>query len=73
MITKKQLESNANRFQLLGMSIITLSVFQALIPQLDYIPLEYSVGGIGIGSLIGWVIPFWLRKAGSNKKFVKYF
>lgn len=56
--------------RLVGMSIITFGIITAIFPDIKIIPLEFSLGGIGIGGLLAWVVPFWLdpqtRKVLSN-------
>ena len=61
------LEKTANISQLLGILLITLSVLGGFFPHLRLYDTEYLVGGVGMGVIFAWVIPFWIRKLQEGK------
>jgi len=56
------LEKIGNISQLFGIMLITISVLGGIFPNLRLIEADYLIGGVGVGAIFAFVIPFWINK-----------
>ncbi len=71
-VSERSLKKLADWSKLVGISIITLSVIVSLIDGLDLLIFNSSVGGITVGAILAFLVPFWLGRISKNKTFRKY-
>ena len=72
MYTDKQLKQISNWSKFIGFSIITISVITSFFNIDDVNIVNSTVGGMGIGVLLAFIVPFWLGKLSKYKSFKKY-
>jgi len=61
------LQKIANVSQLFGILVITMSILGGFFPNLRVFDVEYLIGGIGLGVIFAWIIPFWIKKIEDGK------
>ena len=69
MISQRKLKKISDLSKLVGFSIITLAVIGGFF---DVNILSSSIGGVGFGILLAFVVPFWMGKISKHKSFRKY-
>jgi hypothetical protein len=65
----KTLQKMADWSKLIGITIITLSIIVSFIDGFDLGVFNSTVGGIGFGALLAFIVPFWLGRISKSKTF----